>query len=204
MQADNNRRTSEKTEPSVGVDKVSEQAGRSSGTERADDQHGEVLSLDRIFGILKNGRRRRVLKYLQDEDGEVTLSDLAEHIAAIENDTTVARLTSSERKRVYVGLYQCHLPKMDDAGAIEYNQSRGLIRRTDKADYFEEYLDEQSHGSDLSWHRYYLPASTLGLIPAALALGLSLPDLVTAGLLLAALFGIGALSLYHRRAEKAD
>lgn len=194
--------SAKETEPTATAQTSDSDSSSSSRPERGRERTDTKLDL--IFGILKNRRRRLVLAYIQDKDHEVTLSDVAEHIAAIENDTTVAQLTSSERKRVYVGLYQCHLPKMDDAGAIEYNQSRGLIRRTDKADYFEEYLDEQSHGSDLSWHRYYLPASTLGLIPAALALGLSLPDLVTAGLLLAALFGIGALSLYHRRAEKAD
>jgi DNA-binding transcriptional ArsR family regulator len=204
MQAEQNQRTSDNSEPSVGVDEVSGHDVDSSSTESADAQTESVPSLDLIFGILKNGRRRRVLKYLRDVDGEVTLSDLAEHIAAIENDTTEAQLTSSERKRVYVGLYQCHLPKMDDAGAIDYNQSRGLIRRTDKAEYFDEYLDEESEAQDRQWYKYYAAVSTFGVAPAALALGLSLPEPITAVLLLTTLVAIGGLSLYHRRVAESE
>ena len=204
MQAEQNQRTSDNSEPSVGVDEVSGHDVDSSSTESADAQTESVPSLDLIFGILKNGRRRRVLKYLRDVDGEVTLSDLAEHIAAIENDKTEAQLTSSERKRVYVGLYQCHLPKMDDAGAIDYNQSRGLIRRTDKAEYFDEYLDEESEAQDRQWYKYYAAVSTFGVAPAALALGLSLPEPITAVLLLTTLVAIGGLSLYHRRVAESE
>jgi DNA-binding transcriptional ArsR family regulator len=203
MQAENNRRTSENPDASVGVDEVSGHDADSSNAASANDQTEAAPSLDLIFGILKNGRRRRVLQYLRNVEGEVTLSDLAEHIAAIENDTTETQLTSSERKRVYVGLYQCHLPKMDDAGAIDYNQSRGLIRRTDKAEYFDEYLDEESEVPDRQWYRYYVAVSTMGLAPAALALGLSIPEPITAVLLFAALMAIGGLSLYHRRVEES-
>jgi transcription elongation GreA/GreB family factor len=49
----------------------------------------ESLPLDQVFEILKNRRRREVVKYLNERDESVSLSDLAEHVAAIENDTTV-------------------------------------------------------------------------------------------------------------------
>src|SRR6056297_3088366 len=151
MQAKNDTMTTENEEPQTAVDGPPDS--------ESDGNEGEVTdespSLDLIFGILKNGRRRRVIKYLRDAEGEVTLSDLAEHIAAIENDTTPAQLTSSQRKRVYVGLYQCHLPKMDDAGVIEYNQARGLVRRTDQSQYFEQYLDRSASTPSRKWYKYY-------------------------------------------------
>ena len=92
---------------------------------RSHEQDSDV-PLDVTFTILKNERRRRVLKYVLDAEGRVTLSDVAEHVAAIENDTTPARLGSQQRKRVYIGLYQSHLPKMDDAGVIEFDRDRGV------------------------------------------------------------------------------
>lgn len=111
--------------------------------EVAADSH---LEMDQVFGILKNKRRRYVLKYLSMVGGETTLSDLAEQIAAWECEKDIAQITSQERKRVYVGLYQCHLPKMADVAAIEYNKQRGNIETGEHFSIFTHYLppDEQS------------------------------------------------------------
>lgn len=106
----------------------------------ADDT--DDLSDDEIFDVLYNRRRRDVLSYLREHDGTATASDLAEYIAAKENDTTVRQLSSSTRKRVYVGLYQNHLPMMDDVGVIEYNKNRGTVRLRDSATQLGPYLDD--------------------------------------------------------------
>jgi hypothetical protein len=88
----------------------------------------EEISLDDAFDVLRNRRRRDVLMYLAaEDDNTATLSDLAEQVAAKENDIDRAELTSTQRKRVYIGLYQCHLPKMDDLGVVDYDQDRGTV-----------------------------------------------------------------------------
>lgn len=120
------------------------------------------LSLDIVFEILKNSRRREVIRYLREQEERVSLGEMAEHIAAIENGTTVEALTSSQRKRVYVGLYQCHLPKMDDVGVVEFDQNRGHVQLTDRADTFEKYLDASTTGHQTRWYRYYTGVSALG------------------------------------------
>ena len=104
-------------------------------------------SKDVIFDILKNERRRRTLEFLREEP-TTTLSDLAEHVAALENDKTVRELTSSERKRVYVGLYQCHLPKMADAGVIDHDRSRGTVELRDETSPYYVYLDIEPGGGE--------------------------------------------------------
>jgi hypothetical protein len=106
------------------------------------------LPLDTIFELLRNDRRRRVLEYLDENDGEATLSDLAERIAAIENDTTEQALSSQQRKRVYVGLYQCHLPKMDGAGVIDFDENRGDVVRKPAADQLRPYLEAATTEED--------------------------------------------------------
>ena len=98
------------------------------------------VAKDVVFDILKNERRRQALHFLR-EHPTTDLSDLAEHVAALENDKPIRDLTSSERKRVYVGLYQCHLPKMDDAGVIDYNRSRGTIELLEASSLCFLYLD---------------------------------------------------------------
>jgi DNA-binding transcriptional ArsR family regulator len=131
------------------------------------------LPLDTVFDLLKNQRRRRVLRYLREEKEE-TLGDLAEHIAALENQKEVAQLSSSERKRVYVGLYQCHLPRMDDAGVLEFDSNRGTIELNDRAAHLYRYLDETGH----RWPLYYGGIALAGAVlyvSSWLALGSTLP-----------------------------
>jgi DNA-binding transcriptional ArsR family regulator len=129
------------------------------------------MSKDEVFEMLQNERRRRILRYLLDADDVMTIGELAERIAAVENDTSVAALNSTQRKRVYVALYQTHLPKMDDVGVIDYDRDRGRVRIAENADLLTFYLDERSDGDD--WYRRYLSLSVLGgaLVVVGYALG---------------------------------
>lgn len=111
--------------------------------------NGEELSTDDTFELLKNSRRRAVIRYLIAEDGSAQLSDLAEHIAAAENGITVHELSSDQRKRVYIGLYQCHLPKMDNLGVIEYNKNRGTVELQDSVTQLLPYM-ETGNGANTS------------------------------------------------------
>lgn len=65
----------------------------------------------------------------QPPDETVTISDLSEYVAARENDCTVMELSSTQRERVYVTLYQTHLLTMDSI--IDYNRDRGTITPTE-------------------------------------------------------------------------
>lgn len=72
---------------------------------------------------------------------------LAEAIAAWENDISVEQLTSKQRQRVYIALYQSHLPKLDDYGVIKYKQARGVIKPTGLIALFESYLEPEFHSN---------------------------------------------------------
>jgi len=148
---------------------VSEQTAQSpdeveekSVDEEQSEPETSQLPLDVIFEILINRRRRRVLHHLKEqEDGSIDLGSLAEHVAALENDKSVAALTSGERKRVYVGLYQCHLPKMNDAGVVDFDRNRGTIEVGENADQLDEYLDVDGE-DETPWPRYYLGITLVG------------------------------------------
>ena len=111
----------------------------------AESPSDDELTRDDLFHVLQCRRRRLVLKYLHEYPGDepADMSDIAEHIAALEHDTTVDALRSKQRQRVYIALYQSHLPKMDEAGVINYNQDRGLVEATALANSFNGYLDEE-------------------------------------------------------------
>jgi len=166
----------------------------------------ERLSKDVIFELLKNRRRREVLAYLLEADETVTLGELAEQIAAWENDTSVNALNSDQRKRVYVALYQTHLPKMDDAGIVEYDQDRGLISLADNADLLMMYLDTDSHRQD-RWDRWYAGLSVTGatLLGAALfgvPLLSAIPTLAIASVVIAAFLCLSAAHVVQNRHQE--
>lgn len=132
---------------------------RQNDTEESDPR---TLTLDETFEILKNNRRRLVLHRLQ-ETGNRSLGELADHVTAAENDVDVSDITSTQRKRVYVGLYQFHLPKMDEMGIIDFDKDRGTVRLTSRGrDLIETH--EQDSAADIQWVRV-----TLGLTVLAFA-----------------------------------
>jgi hypothetical protein len=106
------------------------------------DDSGE-LPADEVFHLLQNARRRRVLQHVfaHEDEAPFEMRTIAEHVAAWENDTTLQQLTSDERQRAYISLYQCHLPKLDDKGIIDYNQSRGVVTPTAAVEQFRPYID---------------------------------------------------------------
>ena len=91
------------------------------------DDGSDPLPRDVVFELLSAERRRLLLRYLDENGGRTMLGDVAGVIAAAENDLPVEEITSEQRKRVYVGLYQCHLPKLDDANVIDYDSDRGSV-----------------------------------------------------------------------------
>lgn len=144
--------------------------GQSASSGPTDQQSPSGLPLDEVFGILSNERRRQVLDYMQTAEEPVSLSDLAEEIAANENDKPVRHLSSQERKRAYVGLYQVHLPKMDGMDIVEFNKPRGLVETGENASIFDEYLDSDEEGpGHRPWHAYYGGVSGMGLVILLLA-----------------------------------
>lgn len=141
----------------------------SSGETDSESPSRTSLSKDDTFHILQNERRRRVLRYLSDAEGPVDMRDIAEQVAAWEHDTTVQQLTSDQRQRVYIALYQSHLPKLADFGLITYNRSRGVVERTPLADQIAWYLDEENGteeptGAQDDWVRYYVGVTVLSLL----------------------------------------
>ncbi|SEO91012.1 hypothetical protein SAMN04487948_107104 [Halogranum amylolyticum] len=100
------------------------------------------LSRDEAFHLLQNARRRDVLRYLsrQSSDAVCEIKDVAAQVAAWENDTPVDQLSSDERQRVYIALYQSHLPKLDEAGVVDYDQSRGRLEPTPALEQLYAYL----------------------------------------------------------------
>jgi hypothetical protein len=83
-------------------------------------QH-EPLDLDTAFGILSNQRRRHALCVLAEREDPVELGTLAREIAARVEGTDPDSIEESTYRSVYVALYQNHVPRLADAGIVEYD-----------------------------------------------------------------------------------
>lgn len=155
------------------------------------------IDLDVMFDVLKNRRRRRVLEILHEQAGQTTLSVMAECLAAIENDKPRERLSSQERKRVYIGLYQFHLPRMDRAGVIEFDRNRGTIEASEKLAAYRPYADRSRPYPRSTIAPSLLPSTSVlsgcGLVAALLLT--DMPGWITDGVLLVALSIVLLLAL---------
>lgn len=104
-------------------------------------ESARALPLNIVFELLQNSHRRRVLRYLNTVSSPVDLRTLAEAVAAEENEKPVRALTSLERNRIHIRLHHCHLPKLDEAGVIEFDANRGTVKRAELTENVTGYLD---------------------------------------------------------------
>lgn len=90
----------------------------------------ELVSLDREFDVLleavADSSRRRLLYYLQQTPTPVELDDCVEHLAAGSPDRT--------RSQLRADLTEHHLPELDDADLLDYDQRKHLVRESADVD----------------------------------------------------------------------
>ena len=119
----------------------------------AKDGGGEDdLDRDTLFHLLQSSRRRAVMWCLLTLDDRETyeMRAIAEQITAWENDIPVGDISSQQRQRVYIALYQSHLPKLHDFDVIEYDQGRGTVAATGRREMFEPYLEGEFPRPEIS------------------------------------------------------
>ena len=103
-------------------------------------------SLDVVFQLLSNNRRRYALYHLNDQsDGVTTVETLTESVISFERmatitdgapGATVRPLSDGDcedgpteyHERVRMDLTHAHLPKLEDAGLIEHDSRSEMVR----------------------------------------------------------------------------
>jgi len=121
---------------------------------------GGRFSRQTIFDLLRNQRRRYALHYLKREQAPVAMAELVDQVAAWENGTTPGELDSDERQRVYVSLFQSHLPRMEEEEVVAVDEDARTVSLTDAAAGIDVYVDVVP-ADDLRWSEYYLALSGL-------------------------------------------
>lgn len=126
--------------------RVGAEPGGGAAEQRADGEvtffrgGGEaVRDLDTVFDILSNRRRRIVLAHLREcEDEWVSVDALGAEVAAWELELTGP--TSVSEESISIDLAHGHLPRLDAAGVVVYDDDRRRVTyRGD--DRVERFLD---------------------------------------------------------------
>lgn len=97
---------------------------------RREESSLDSFCRNELFDVLGNRRRRYVIWCLHRENSPIESRELAEKIAAWEEGTDSEEVSSSLYQSIYNSLYQTHLPRLEAAGVVEFDQSQNLVYPT--------------------------------------------------------------------------
>lgn len=97
-------------------------------------------SLDTVFSVLSNERRRHVLHVLADVRTCISLEELTDRVAASEYDIPIARIPETVRADIEATLHHVHLPRLSDVGVVTYDVTERRVTEAGST-HLTSYLD---------------------------------------------------------------
>lgn len=97
--------------------------------------------INTTFGIFAHHRRRYALRGLRMYEDPMTLADLADEVAIRENEAPITEISAETVKRVYLSLYHTHVPKLEEAGLVQYDQDTDMVALSERADDIEQHQE---------------------------------------------------------------
>ena len=86
-----------------------------------------VLEQDHVYAAVGHSRRR-YLCYALFGKTEWSLTELATKTAALEQDVPEHEIQETQREQMYISLYHTHVPKLAEAGVLEFDENAEMIR----------------------------------------------------------------------------
>lgn len=102
----------------------------------ADTDAVDSLSLDTIYELLADERRRNAIAFLREHEA-LTLPDLADEIACREYDRPITEIPEEKVLHVYSSLWHTHVPKLAEANVVAYDQDRDIVTLAENAEEIE-------------------------------------------------------------------
>lgn len=162
-----------------------------------DSRAVEPLHESTVHSLLGNERRYRCLRCLADESRSppVAVQTLADDLTAelsanTDNGTDIDNLRNS----VYVSLSQTHLPKLDEAEIVNYDDDEQTVDRGPRFDALRTYLEEAGSADPQTHGWLVVPLVLSAVIAAANVLGLLFGGIVSSLLVLG--IDVTAIALY--------
>lgn len=82
--------------------------------------------------LVSDQRRRYVLRCLTGRNEGLALADLAADVAALERDGNPHEVPPAVVERVYVSLYHCHVPKLEDGDVVTHDRATNVVSLADE------------------------------------------------------------------------
>ncbi|UPV73240.1 hypothetical protein M0R89_11865 [Halorussus limi] len=99
-----------------------------------------INDVSAAFDLLRDARRRGVI-YTVKRNGRTSVSELARRIAAWQ---TADGDESPDPATVETSLAHAHLPKLVDAGVVEYDREAGTVELAETTDGLDPFLERTS------------------------------------------------------------
>ena len=98
----------------------------------------EQFLTDEALNLIAEQRRRQIIRYLKENDNrQISIDDLA---TCISEDSDRDRGCINFEKRLRVELYHAHLPKLETAGVVDYDEDRDVVSYQSR-DHIEDLLE---------------------------------------------------------------
>ncbi|NHN40552.1 hypothetical protein G9C85_02725 [Halorubellus sp. JP-L1] len=91
-----------------------------------------MTSLDQLFDLLSKERCRYALYYLEEQEGPVSVGDLAAQVGEWEADPGQVPITEEKFRDVKVELHHDSLPRVSEAEYVRYDADEGVVEITDE------------------------------------------------------------------------
>ncbi len=161
------------------------------------------LTQAELFDVFSNARRRWAVRHLEDCGGACDLDELVERVAVRENDVGPDELTRPQRRRVYISLYQTHLPMLEDHGIVDWDPDDRRVELRECGGAFDPYLDRgEPFGR---WHVLYVALAAVGVLAfvvTTIPVG-PLPTMAAPFVALALAAGMFVLAVAHHLSERS-
>ena len=93
---------------------------------------GDSIPFDTVLDVCRDRHRRIVLAVLAGEQRGLTVNDLTKAIAKQNHHVRVTEMSAERLPELQLSLHHVHLPKIEAAGLIDYDQERGLVEPTEQ------------------------------------------------------------------------
>ena len=103
-----------------------------------------------IFALLAKRRRRSALRILRESSTTLTAIELSHRIAMREHE----RPTTDEIRAIHLTLYHNHLPRLHEAGVLEFDPVQGTVSPGEHYGTLIDFLEEVTV-EDLPWSGNY-------------------------------------------------
>lgn len=86
--------------------------------------------LDTVLDVCEHKHRRIVLAALAAQQESMSIQDLTNAIIKHNHDLPLAETSGEKTTKIQIGLHHVHLPKLDEAGFLQYDPEGKMVEST--------------------------------------------------------------------------